>query len=210
MAGCILAAALMVMAFPLRWASVQPQQAQQLQAELAAAEEGVVQDGGSDDEKLAGALSSRTSRLWAAAMCMTHGDAMLLCPEAIRQAEGRWWAGGQGDRAGAAAAVPPLVRCQAVQVGKSSALAIPACKCCSSLPWRLAAGPECCPSWSRRRPSCAPTCVRAAWAARCGSVCWPAATAARITCSAPPLRLSERGVHQRRVQLRRPPRMLCA
>lgn len=134
MAGCILAASLMVMTFPLRWASVQPQQAQQLQAELAAAEEGAVQDGDGDDEKLAGALSSRTSRLWAAAMCMTHGDAMLLCPEAIRQAAGRWCAGGQGGGAGAALACPLLVRCQAAQVGKSSAFplvdAAPPCPGC--------------------------------------------------------------------------------
>ncbi len=86
MAGCILAASLMVMAFPLRWASVQPQQAQQLQAEqAAAAEEGEAaraQEGGS--EHPARLFSRSTSRLWAAAMCVAGGEQMLMCPEAIR------------------------------------------------------------------------------------------------------------------------------
>ena len=98
MEGCILAASLMVMAFPLRWASVQPQQAQQLQAEqAAAAEEGEAaraQDGGS--EHPARLFSRSTSPLWAAAMCVAGGEQMLMCPEAIR-----WgWQASLGPRRG--------------------------------------------------------------------------------------------------------------
>lgn len=85
MAGCILAASLMVMAFPLRWASVVPQQAQQLQPELAAAEEGAALEGASSGKQQR-AFSRRASRLLAAGMCVAGGEAMLMCPEQIRQA----------------------------------------------------------------------------------------------------------------------------
>lgn len=78
MAGCILVAALMVIAFPLRWASVVPQLAP---PGLAAAEEGAAPQAGGSARSL-----SRASRTFAAGMCTAGGEAMLMCPEPIRWA----------------------------------------------------------------------------------------------------------------------------
>lgn len=88
MAACILAAGLMVLAFPLRWSTAWRRQqaaAAAAQAEVAAGPAGSAAAG--SGARLAAAASwragsaRRSSRLLFAA---AYGDALLACPESVR------------------------------------------------------------------------------------------------------------------------------
>lgn len=66
MAGCILAASLMVMAFPLRWATVQPQR---------------LEPGGGGSKGTPAPQRTVSGLLLAA---MSSGDVLLSCPQAVQ------------------------------------------------------------------------------------------------------------------------------
>ena len=74
MAGCILVASLMVLAFPLRWSTAVAQQL--LQAASAAAAGAAAGPAG----------SKAASRRWSVSLlaAMAEGEAMLACPQRVR------------------------------------------------------------------------------------------------------------------------------